>query len=162
MDTSLPRGFGLRLIIFTATLLALASPARADWQFTKWGMTPEQVEKASAGRAPLISPREFSDSLILNAGEYRSGEHHFNAEYLYKDRRLTGVHLRLKSDTCGLLKSDLKARYGKPDDIIRLGVAGATWFWTDSKNGNGVTLLDAIGTCTVMYAKANRANRKGL
>jgi hypothetical protein len=34
----------------------LPAQARADWQYTKWGMTPEQAVKASSGAMKLIPP----------------------------------------------------------------------------------------------------------
>ena len=36
-----------------ASLLSIGS-ARADWAYTKWGMTPEQVAVASGGKVELI------------------------------------------------------------------------------------------------------------
>lgn len=36
------------------SVLAVAPPAHADWQYTRWGMTPEQVVAASSGKATLL------------------------------------------------------------------------------------------------------------
>jgi hypothetical protein len=37
-----------------AVALLWATPVHADWQYTKWGMTPEQVIEASGGRVSKI------------------------------------------------------------------------------------------------------------
>ncbi|MBI5940147.1 MAG: hypothetical protein HY859_06950, partial [Caulobacterales bacterium] len=43
------------LAVVVASLLA-ATPAAADWQWTKWGMTPSEVVSASDGKAKQTSP----------------------------------------------------------------------------------------------------------
>jgi hypothetical protein len=35
-------------------LCLVAPTARAEWQYTRWGMTPEQVVAASGGKAELL------------------------------------------------------------------------------------------------------------
>ena len=61
----------------TAIAALLIGPAaHADWQYTKWGMTPEQVVAASGGKAallpaarrPRIPPLETAAS-----GEFQDG-----------------------------------------------------------------------------------------
>ena len=39
------------VVLITASFCTYGSPTRADWQYTKWGMTPEQVVAASGGKA---------------------------------------------------------------------------------------------------------------
>jgi hypothetical protein len=47
------RGFGKAMA--TGWLaMAIISPAMADWRFTRWGMTPEQVVAASQGKVHLL------------------------------------------------------------------------------------------------------------
>ncbi len=45
-------------VLFATSAVLAASPARADWQYTRWGMTPEQVVAASGGAAELLPPSE--------------------------------------------------------------------------------------------------------
>ena len=35
---------------------AIASPAGAHWQYSKWGMTPDQVVAASKGTVQRVDP----------------------------------------------------------------------------------------------------------
>ena len=45
-------------VLAAMAVLGAASPAAADWGFTKWGMTQAQVVEASGGKAQLLSPDE--------------------------------------------------------------------------------------------------------
>ena len=47
------------LALIVVPLLPL-SPAHADWQYTKWGMSVEQVIRASGGQLRLPTPQERS------------------------------------------------------------------------------------------------------
>jgi hypothetical protein len=40
------------------SVLAASAPARADWEYTRWGMTPEQVAAASGGAVKVIPKAE--------------------------------------------------------------------------------------------------------
>jgi hypothetical protein len=48
----------MRWIVLSFAALLIASSARADWQYTRWGMTPEQVVAASGGKAELLPEKE--------------------------------------------------------------------------------------------------------
>lgn len=43
-----------RLVIAIGLLIIIATQAHADWEYTRWGMTPEQVVAASKGAAKII------------------------------------------------------------------------------------------------------------
>lgn len=48
-----------RTLVLTASLLGLAcGSARADWEYAKWGMTAEQVAKASGGAVVVLPAAE--------------------------------------------------------------------------------------------------------
>src|SRR5260370_10938211 len=42
------------ILAATVIFAALAPQARADWEYTKWGMTPEQVAGASKGAVTVV------------------------------------------------------------------------------------------------------------
>ena len=66
----------MRPYLLTLAMLVVAPPANADWQFARWGMTPEQLVAASGGAAKLIPPRERPRMPPLEtaaAGEFRDG-----------------------------------------------------------------------------------------
>jgi len=47
-----------RLFLVVLAVAALSGTARADWQYTKWGMTPEQVVRASGGKVSMLPSGE--------------------------------------------------------------------------------------------------------
>jgi hypothetical protein len=44
----------MRPLALGLAAMLLAPPALADWQYTRWGMTPEQVVAASRGKVALL------------------------------------------------------------------------------------------------------------
>ena len=44
----------MRMLPLCLVVSLVAPSARAEWQYTRWGMTPEQVVAASGGRAELL------------------------------------------------------------------------------------------------------------
>ncbi len=50
-----------RAAVIAVGLAFSTTAANADWQYTKWGMTPDQVIEASTGQAERITPltREY-------------------------------------------------------------------------------------------------------
>lgn len=69
---------GLSLLI----ALCVVSPAHADWQYTKWGMSPEEVVAASNGKAHLVSDAEATK--YFRSAEYvialAKGDHSADGE----------------------------------------------------------------------------------
>jgi hypothetical protein len=48
----------MRWILLSFGTLLITPTARADWQYTRWGMTPEQVVAASSGNVQLLPEKE--------------------------------------------------------------------------------------------------------
>lgn len=44
------------VLLLAASFCNYSVPSRADWQYTKWGMTLEQVIAASGGKVKLPNP----------------------------------------------------------------------------------------------------------
>src|ERR1700733_8935913 len=100
---------------FFGIVLALAccgaSTAKADWEYTKWGMTPQQVVSASKNLT-----REGSDLHPDSDGNvskliapYQSGKFHFEAQFGFDAAdRLASVTLVL-SDKSARMDMDLGA-----------------------------------------------------
>jgi hypothetical protein len=66
--------------------LGFVSPAKADWQYTKWGMTPQQVAAASGGNAQLETDGRGC------TGTYRVGKFKFDVTFEFDERaRLLAV-----------------------------------------------------------------------
>jgi hypothetical protein len=104
-------------------LLLVTVPAGANWQYTKWGMTPAQVVAASHGAATETTPAQQAGERISATGEvalltapWQAGRFRFTALFFFSTgRRLTHVTLNLEtadpSDGDRLLGS-LRQKYG--------------------------------------------------
>ena len=46
-------------VVSALMVLAAASPAAADWEYTRWGMTADQVIAASGGKAKAMPPGRY-------------------------------------------------------------------------------------------------------
>jgi len=107
----------LALFIF-ALAVGSVQPAAANWQFTKWGMTPEQVIAASAGKASMTSAE---NSRGRSAGSltakvempYSVGEFEFRADFSFdQNNQLAEVTLQLETGTMSALRVALEQKYG--------------------------------------------------
>ncbi|MGY3610455.1 MULTISPECIES: hypothetical protein [unclassified Bradyrhizobium] len=99
----------------------LAGPANANWQYTKWGMTPDQVIAASRGEMKkcdaTCSKQRTDTETALTYAKYRSGEFSFTAFAFFgnSSNRLEYVELRLdEASKAYRLLAELKSKYGEP------------------------------------------------
>src|ERR1700688_187290 len=117
------------LAFLALALVGLASPAAADWQFTKWGMTPEQVVKKSPTPVKKVAPedRDQGGHLTIEKGmpnllegDWTSGAFKFHVTYRFDARRhLSAVDLEILEDGQAMdVANALSDRYGKPDQEI--------------------------------------------
>ena len=145
----------MRMKFLTLPVLCLAWPssASAQWQYTEWGMNPEQVVAASNGevaRAPSDPQREWGGVDIAAEGTYRSGEYEFKSIFYFERNELVSVHLELQStDLAGdaiALRHSLYGVYGEPFDETTGIMTIVTWH--DTKKNNRVDLF-AIGDRSV-------------
>lgn len=105
-------------------LLASTAPVRADWQFTQWGMTSEQVVKASKGVARATSPDEMESKAPINSSErvlltipvYQAGDLPLAVDFYFDTSgKLSRVALTLKSpDKIYEMENALINKYGQP------------------------------------------------
>jgi hypothetical protein len=132
-----------------------APPAFADWQFTKWGMTPDQVAAASHGAAASVDPLTISNAVngdrTLLQMPYNAGTFDFVASFAFDNSdHLDRVHLVLQSGAAIDLRTALLAKYGKPahqDSDLEAFGGRIIWItpgeeidlWQMSSNSPGVT-----------------------
>ena len=132
-------------------------PVSADWEFTKWGMSPEQVVQASNRQARPNKPGSGIPKSVLLTQDWQSGRFLFEVLYLFEKGRggqvLTRIQLQLKNTELRKeLLADLERKYGTPRGYIKEGiVTGAYW----EKSGNihiklllGFTFSVALSTHT--------------
>jgi hypothetical protein len=157
------RCFLLAVAIFCAN----AELARADWQFTRWGMTPEQVIAASGGTARIATAEEVKDNSTpgydaLVVGNYRSPPFAFRVAYQFKNRSLGMVHMTLADySQHQSVREALEAKYGAPFDRTSDRIRTQ---WRDRAGGNIVELLDVstINSLDVIYKQIAPPGASGL
>lgn len=144
-----------RYLIVVAAVL-LPAQALADWQYTRWGMTPAQVQQASRGAAKQ-NPNVVADTgthrseRALLSARYRAGRFAFRALFFFDNasQKLVKVRLLLTGGGhCTDLRADLMNVYGAPLSQA----AGIATRWRDTKRRNTVTHADwGGGGCQVEY-----------
>lgn len=139
--------------VFFAALAVTATPSAgsAHWQYTRWGMTQEQVIAASHGKA-VIRPKKLSNlggkPETELGGSYEAAGRAFDLVFTLSNGKLSLVTLTTKS--CGGLGTDLRSIYGQPLSVQ--GGAFPVTQWDDKQNGNRVTFVDGLlGSCQVSY-----------
>jgi hypothetical protein len=104
-----------------ALLVSSATASRADWEYTKWGMTPEQVAKASQGTVKVIPPdkrtRDAADQNEMAAeGKYLTEKLALDVGFMFDPAGggLACVMYNALGDDALRLGKILAGRYGAP------------------------------------------------
>jgi hypothetical protein len=152
-----------------AALMALMLPfwpisANANWQYTKWGMTPEQVQSAARGKLTPVAGQEACpacSSVPLLAGNYSVEGQQFRVVFGFADGKLSQVILAMPATGrtwgCNELYDSLSLKYGTPISHAPLTGDGTlpNSRWLDSKGGNTIAFNDAsqqAGMCEIQYS----------
>ena len=150
-----------------------ASAAKADWEYTKWGMTPQQVVSASNNLATEgFDPHPDSDGNVTKlVAPFPSGKFPFEAQFgfdaanklssvtLVLDDPSAGVDMakdmdpNLNQEKCHDLLVTVKILYGPPQGGGSAHALYTIATWRDQKSKNDVkyTVLDGAG-CYVQYS----------
>jgi hypothetical protein len=161
--------FGIAL----ALVCCGASAARANWEYTKWGMTPGQVVSAAKNLTRKSSDlHPDSDGNVTKlVAPYRSGRFSFEAQFgfdaadglssvtLVLNDKLAGMDMNMGADMnmdqggCHDLLASVKTTYGPPQTGHSAHMQYSIETWHDQKNKNNVTytVLDGVG-CYVQYS----------
>jgi hypothetical protein len=133
-----------------------ASAAKADWEYTKWGMTPQQVVSASKNLARESSDRRpDSDGNVTKlVAPYESGKFSFEARFEFDAAdRLAAVTLLLTDKSlCHDLQASVETAHGR----VQGGTSTSLYIiesWQDQKNKNSVTYTELYKSdCYVHYS----------
>jgi hypothetical protein len=161
--------FGIAL----ALICCGTGAAKADWEYTKWGMTPGQVISAAKNLTRKSSDlHPDSDGNITKlVAPYQSGKFSFEAQFGFDAAdRLSSVTLVLNDKSAGMdmdmgadmnmgkgacrdLRVSVKTKYGPPKGGGSAHMQYSIATWQDQKNKNNVTytVLDGVG-CYVQYS----------
>ena len=131
----------LKSMTLAGVLMAMPGAAHADWQYTKWGMSPTQVAAASHGAVQVGTgdPGDKYDGADIGAtGTYASGDYRFKAVFYFVGGKLSDIRLSLLAGENYALKNSLLGVYGRPFDASDdLGLTT----WHDTAKNNRVDLL---------------------
>lgn len=119
-----------KILLSSALLLSIATPASANWQYTKWGMSREELKAASPYEIKDSSSRCGSASPL--ASEYWAGRIEFTACYGFSDRNeLHQIKLYLHDySQSNIVEKILKLKYGKSTiDLVfkEMGIVKHEW-----------------------------------
>lgn len=150
-------------LVVAVTALSVSSAAQADWQYTKWAMSPDQVIAASKGAVAAVDPTKDAEmpwGIKEAVGTFSSNGREMKASFWFKDHKLTQVNLSSNSESdCVSIANDLNGIYGPPSDRP----TGSSKVWNDSRTGNRI-LLRGWGSqgCDLIYSQLATSATTGL
>ncbi len=159
------------LICVTPAIAGSEFAKKADWEYTKWGMTPQQVVSASNNLAIENSDlRPDSDGNVTKlVAAYQIGKFSFEAQFGFGPTdRLASVTLVLNDKSAGMdMDADMNTAHGACHDLqVSVNTANGApqtsrsahmqygiETWQDQANTNKLTytVLDGVG-CYVQYS----------
>jgi hypothetical protein len=126
----------MRTLPLVLAMLSIAPVARADWQYTHWGMTPQQVVAASRGTAQLIPEKDrprLPPMLTAATGTWQDGSMQLRVTFSFDiaTNGLVCVNYGLNNrDSNDAFKAALTKRYGPPQKtsgVAFLGTSTLVW-----------------------------------
>jgi len=162
-------------LLLLLVLLLAPSVLSADWQYTRWGMSPEEVQAASlahgdgeltevASPVPLraVPPTpaaaggegtpQPTPALRKLRGHYTVGDMAMLSTFAFEDGRLVSVALAPRGDAQDgrALLEALKGKYGTPDEV-----SGISTVWRVRGENLRVEFVQAFGLAAVTYTRLN-------
>ncbi|TIL82456.1 MAG: hypothetical protein E5Y89_05065 [Mesorhizobium sp.] len=155
-------------LVLSIVVTIVGYPARADWQFTRWGMNEQEVRAATGGTATkpkIVDVITRKGVHHLLSSPYATEEFNFEARYMFDAKGLSGVRLDLKQASegkCMRLQYVLKNAYGASVDD-RDGDVLHTTDWRDTANQNSIyyRYFKLTPTCSVDYERLPEAGESG-
>lgn len=151
-------------VLSIVTFLFSTNAMRADWQYTKWGMSPEEVQSATG-----VDPVENEED--ANGGPsytpfyvgYNGAGIPFLAYFVFSRASNGLIIVRLKASPntdCASLSGKLKEIYGTPSSSVEVS---NTYYrrWRDVKNKNSITYWENKGRCTIDYSSLDEPGAAG-
>lgn len=153
--------------------LAAPAAARADWAWTRWGMSADAVVAASDGRVARVegaAGQRVNGWDLRATGPVEQDGLRFRAEFFFdpEGQALHVVRLSLIDvGDCGRLEAALRRRHGEPRDqsvSLALGsqaVRVTLLKWDDDGQGDFLALTamppvgETAGNCFIRYRPLN-------
>ncbi len=148
----------MRLLVAIVLSLFLATPASADWQYTKWGMSVAAL--TSMGNVSRTVPPhqtggntlDVRADVVMTSG-VTLGSVFYTVYYYFRSDRLAMVALTPKNEQDGIdIGKLLETKYGPPEREQRMG-QNEGWpgcvirrRWRSERDGNLITFLNRCGS----------------
>ena len=147
----------MTLALATSALAFSALPAAANWQYTQWGMTPDEVRAASSAVAHpnLDRALDAEDLRAALTAPYQGAAIPFTAVFLFDpENKLQTVTLDpVGGIACPVIVQALSANHGAPEGMADM-VEAKTLRWDDVPHDNLVVYVDlGQGNCAIQYSK---------
>ena len=134
VDTTVPRAWAKsRGLVLAAALICVAGPAAAHWEFTRWGMSLQQVVAASRGTVRELPPGErravpAARMEYRASGEFRSGTLRLTVAFAFDSRNggLVCVSAQGEAAQSEAVRTWLERRLGAPQERGRDPATGTT------------------------------------
>lgn len=137
-----------------AVFFAMTNYAWADWNYTRWGMTPDQVVKASKGSVHRFDgvaageggPVEHARGVVPVGNGSMSASFYFDSTGL-REIVLTSPYVTV----CGSAVDELNGKYGQVTGSGRMGMDYAWARWRATESNLWVDLNSMPDGCRVQY-----------
>ena len=158
----------MRVLCFGLSAICLwPIQASANWQYTRWNMTPSQVVAASKGQAAVPddadalnhNPANGSDVTKLVA-PFQTGAFKFKVYFKFEDEKLDGVELDLVDGNPHAVIGLLRSKYGKTNSEDTSDPTWRTWYW--QTKFDFIEALMIGEDLTLHYGAAHDSAEKGL
>jgi hypothetical protein len=146
-----------------AVLTLSSATGRADWAYTRWGMTPEQVAQASKGAVAVLPKDKWhktpENNLQMAAqGTHGEGAVKLNVSFLFdmKTGGLSCVTYAVADPAQSKgLEDALVKRHGPPDSRGGLPAIGMTTLEWRAQDEIDLTMTQGERAWTLHCAKSN-------
>jgi hypothetical protein len=138
-------------VVFAVALIIGPGMAMANWEFTRWGMTVNEVERASRYSA-IKNGQGYGCMLEIHDPYTFRGVRFSVVKFCFDDETLLeSVDLLASVAAYGAIEKSLRRAYGPPQ--IPRGVDQLSSSWTDTERGDRIDLSLAENT-VVTYSQA--------
>jgi hypothetical protein len=137
--------------------ILLSGPVHADWQKTRWDMSPAEVSSLYPTLKPVPrNPNATISSQVLLRGPYSDGPFQFTIEFAFdSSNKLSAVGFTLEQySSCTQLFDQIRNSHGEPSSKQKIE-DGLYYYWDDSVHHNEVNLIDSSihAICMFSYEK---------
>jgi hypothetical protein len=138
-------------VVFAVALMIGPAMALANWEFTRWGMTVNEVERASHYSA-IRTGQGYGCMLQINGPYTFLGVRFSLVKFCFDDATLLeSVDLLASVNAYSTVERNLRRAYGPPQ--IPRGVDQLSSSWTDNERGDRID-LSLAENAVVTYRQA--------